>query len=676
MHQVNIFRDPRWGRGQETPGEDPTLNGEYGSMFIAGFQGDPVAPVAGAAPPPLMQLKSSACAKHFFAYSLENCFNAHDNCRFNFDANLTQQEIEDTYLPAFQTSIQVGRVSGLMCSENAVNGVPACANHWAMTTVARDAWGFDGYVTGDCGAVDVALAPYPTSHTWPKGGNGHGYTMPSNTSIESAGLDTDCRGGGPSPALGTAADVDAALRHLWSVQIRLGRFDPLVSSPWNKLGYSSMGTSEHQQLALEAARQGIVLLKNDGQALPLRAQGELIAVVAKQHGRAVAAIATASSIAMIGPNWEVKSGGYSGSGSTGPFTLPTATYVSKYANMTDDKGHPAVLKVIPGCTDAECASDAGIEAAVAAAATADIVMVAVGIDGTFEGENNDGRALSGDIGLPGRQVELVGRVAAAAKRPIIVVLTGSSVDVTALKANSKVGAILWRGYSGEASGMALADVVFGRYNPSGRLTTTWYPQSFVTAWKPGVDPYTGATGTPPRNASFFDHHTRPNATTGNPGRTYRFYADQRAPPVYKFGAGLSYTSFGHVRNSAADIRVDAVRIQQYAEMATRRSTFRRDAEQAWIAHTVKVNVTNAGDRDGAHSLLAFAVPPGAGVDGAPLRSLIGFEKVWLEPGETKGVAVMVTAHDLTLTLPQGGRSAVRGEWIIEVGHTETKVTVA
>ena len=632
--------------------------------------------MAAATPPPLAQLKSSACAKHYFAYSLENCFNAHDNCRFNFDANLTQQEIEDTYLPAFQSSVEVGRVSGLMCSENAVNGVPACANHWAMTTVARGAWGFDGYVTGDCGAVDVAFAPYPTSHTWAKGANGHGYTMPGNTSIESAGLDSDCRGPGPSPALGAAADVDAALKHLWSIEIRLGRFDPLASSPWNKLDYRSMGTPEHQQLALEAARQSIVLLKNDGRTLPLESHGESIAPVTEQHGGVVTGAATAASIAMIGPNWEVKSGGYSGSGSTGPFTLPTASYVSRYANVTDSKGRPVVLNVIPGCYDARCTNDTGIVAAVAAAAAADVVMVAVGIDGTFEGENNDGRALSGDIGLPGLQQELVSRVAAAAKAPIIVVLTGSSVDVTELKSNPKVGAILWRGYSGEASGMALADVVFGRHNPAGRLTTTWYPQSFVTAWRPGVDPYTGAIGTPPQNASFFDHHTRPNATTGNPGRTYRFYADKRAPPVYTFGAGLSYTSFGHARTSAAATLVDAVRVQQYAEMATRRSTFRRDAAQAWIAHTVKVNVTNTGDRGGAHSLLAFAVPPGAGEGGAPLRSLVGFEKVWLEPGETKGVAVEITVHDLTLTLPQGGRSAVRGEWIFEVGHTETKVTVA
>ena len=126
------------------------MNGMYGALFVSGFQGDATAPLTGSGPePPLRQLKSSACAKHFFAYSLENCFNERDNCRFNFNANATQQEIEDTYMPAFQSTVEVGRVTGLMCSENAVNGQPTCANHWALNTVARTSWGFSGYVTGD-----------------------------------------------------------------------------------------------------------------------------------------------------------------------------------------------------------------------------------------------------------------------------------------------------------------------------------------------------------------------------------------------------------------------------------------------------------------------------------------------------------------------------------------------
>lgn len=257
-------------------------------------------------------------------------------------------------------------------------------------------------------------------------------------------------------------------------------------------------------------------LKNTGATLPLRRS---------EPNRP-------TSIVMIGPTWEIKAGGYSGRGTGGPYTAPTAAFISRHANTT----------VLAGCMDVSCTDGSGVTAAVTAAAEADIVLVAIGeslikppfsisfltvgistglsSDGDpsdrFEAENNDRRALSGDIGMPGHQGELVSKVAAAARKPVIVVVTGSSLDLTELKHNKNVGAILWRGYSGEAAGMATADVLFGTFNPSGRLTSTFYPQSFVTAWKSGIDPYTGGPN-PPRNASYFDHHVRPNSTTGKPG---------------------------------------------------------------------------------------------------------------------------------------------------------------
>ena len=274
-----------------------------------------------------------------------------------------------------------------MTSENAVNSIPPSANRWALTTVLRGAWGFEGYVTGDCGAVDAAFAPYPTTHNFTRADlpehqfphYGHGYRPPAGvTGLESAGFDVDCKRG-PSQAVGTPTDQDAALRHLWAIQFRLGRFDPLSASPHNNLSYQQMGSAQHQQLALEAARQGMVLLKNTKQALPLSTTSKALKV------------------AMLGPTWEVKSGGYSGGGTGGPFTATAATFVSKYAKS------PAV--VVPGCWDVECRNSSGIAAAVAAAAAADVVLVAIGIDAvTFEKENTDHRALSADIGLPGRQV--------------------------------------------------------------------------------------------------------------------------------------------------------------------------------------------------------------------------------------------------------------------------------
>jgi hypothetical protein len=290
----------------------------------------------------------------------------------------------------------------------------------------------------------------------------------------------------------------------------------------------------------------------------------------------------------------------------------------------------------------------------------------------FEAENDDRRALSGDIGLPGHQGELVNRVAAAAKRPIIVMVTGSSVDISSLKSNDQVGAILWRGYSGEASGLATADVLFGLANPSGRLTTNWYKQSFVTSWNPGIDPYTGAPN-PPRNASYFDHHTRPDNATGNPGRGYRFFTGE---PVYAYGHGLSYSTYEHVLLSPAMVTVGAEAVRLYAVAATRLHNFRRDSSLARVVHTTEIAVTNSGARAGSHSVLAYAVPPTAGIGGAPLRSLIGFEKIWLRPGESKRIAFAVTTHDLTLTKLEGGREVVAGLWTIEVGDAECKLVLS
>ena len=219
---LNILRDPRWGRGQETPGEDPLLNGKYGENFVLGFEhpdgssGDAIA--------------ASACPKHFFAYNLENCFKVKDNCRHTFDmANLSQGELEATYLPPFEQAVASGRASGLMCSYNAVNGTPSCANAWGIETLARGKWGFGGYVTSDCHAVVAVELPFPTSHTWDPQRSGHGFDL-KGASLASLGVDLNCNLGGGSVvrANATAVSPDAkqALTHLFDVLFRLGVFDP------------------------------------------------------------------------------------------------------------------------------------------------------------------------------------------------------------------------------------------------------------------------------------------------------------------------------------------------------------------------------------------------------------------------------------------------------------------
>jgi len=218
----------------------------------------------------------------------------------------------------------------------------------------------------------------------------------------------------------------------------------------------------------------------------------------------------------------------------------------------------------------------------------------------------------------------------------------------------------------------VADFLFGAFNPAGRLTSTFYPASFIDAWKPGIDPYTGGAASV-RNASFFDVSMRPNATTGNPGRSHRFYTGS---PSFKFGDGISFTTFGYTLEPASPPRanVSMHELEAYSQAATTQHMFTRASPLAGVVHTVRVRVRNTGSVAGAHTVLAFVSPPMPGVDGAPLRSLIGFDKVFLEPGEATAVEFPVTKHDLTLSAPSGGRAVSRGEWAVTIGN-DNELTV-
>jgi|EP01043_Picozoa_sp_COSAG02_P003117 beta-D-xylosidase 4 len=379
------------------------------------------------------------------------------------------------------------------------------------------------------GAVAGVTNPEPKAHPWAQdselqlgpddvnrvadrgigSAGGHGYSIPNGSSLASAGLDSNCNLGGGSIDSRTGPEGDAAraqaLEHLFTVQMRLGLFDPLEGNRFAALDGENVATENNQQLALDAARQGIVLLQNLHSTLPLEpGLGQL---------------------ALLGPCLEVRAGGYSKSGTGGAYTGSAVSAIANYS------GSQPVIVV--GCADPkfvmgkrkssaiDCAEDSeGFAAAVQAATTAASTIVSIGIDGSFEGENGDYRAFAG-IGLPGAQLKLVQSVAAASPSPIIVTVSGSSVDLSPIKAHPNVGAIVWIGYGGEAAGQALADVLFGVHNPDGKLTTTFYPTTYPDQWVQGTDPYTGGVSSP-RNASYFDSHMRPNKTTGNPGRTHRF----------------------------------------------------------------------------------------------------------------------------------------------------------
>ncbi|PKI44097.1 hypothetical protein CRG98_035509 [Punica granatum] len=414
---VNILRDPRWGRGQETPGEDPMLAGQYAASYVRGLQGN-----AGD------RLKVAACCKHFTAYDLDN-WNGFD--RFHFNALVSKQDIVDTFDVPFRMCVMEGKVASVMCSYNQVNGVPTCADPNLLRKTVRGAWRLDGYIVSDCDSVGVFY------------GTQHFTSTPEQAAADAikAGLDLDC---GPflglhsekavSAGLLKEADINGALVNTLTVQMRLGMFDGEPSTqPYGHLGPKDVCTPAHQELALEAARQGIVLLKNEGPILPLLAH----------HHR---------TMAVIGPNSDA-----------------TVTMIGNYAGVAC--GYTTPLQGIRrysrtvhqrGCADVACSDNRLFGGAIDAAAHADATVLVMGLDQSIEAEFRDRAGLL----LPGRQQELVSKVAAASKGPVVLVLmSGGPVDVSFAKGNPKISAILWAGYPGQAGGAAIADILYGASNP-------------------------------------------------------------------------------------------------------------------------------------------------------------------------------------------------------------------
>nr|VDD34129.1 unnamed protein product [Brassica oleracea] len=591
---INVFRDPRWGRGQETPGEDPKVVSEYGVEFVRGFQeikktnvlksslgnGDDDDDGDGG------KLMLSACCKHFTAYDLEKWGNF---TRYDFNAVVTEQDMEDTYQPPFQSCIEDGKASCLMCSYNAVNGVPACARQ-DLLQKARVDWGFKGYITSDCDAV-ATIFDY------------QGYTNSAEEAVADAikaGVDINCgtymvRHTQSAIDKGKVSEeqIDRALLNLFAVQLRLGLFDGNPKQGrYAKLGSNDICSSSHRELALEAARQGIVLLKNDHKLLPLK----------KSH---------VSSLAIIGPmanNISSMGGTYTGK------PCQRKTLFSELLEYVKKTSYAS------GCSDVACDSPAGFKEAVAIAKGADFVIVVAGLDLTQETEDKDRVSLS----LPGKQRDLVTSIAAASKKPVILVLTGGGpVDVTFAKTDPRIGSIVWIGYPGETGGQALAEILFGDFNPGGRLPMTWYPQSFS-------------------EVAMSDMHMRADSSRGYPGRTYRFYTGDQ---VYKFGTGLSYTEFDYEILSAPTRLGLSEVIPQDSSSHKKLLLQKGEGELRYLQlddlavnsceslrFNVRFSVRNTGEIDGSHVLMLYSRMPRV-LSGVPERQLIGFERVHVRSSE-------------------------------------------
>jgi beta-glucosidase len=428
---LNIFRDPRWGRGQETFGEDPVLTGRLGVAFIGGMQGDDA-----------RMLKTVATAKHFAVHS------GPEALRHVFDARPSAHDLADTYLPQFEAAVREGQVASVMAAYNRLDGQACAASPQLLAETLRGRWGFAGYVVGDCGAVDDIFATH------------HLTASPAAAAAAAlrAGTDLDCGHAyaalGPALASGlvTEAELDRALVRLFTARFRLGLFDAPEQVPWSRLPDSVIDAPAHRELARLAAARAVVLLENRGDVLPLAA--------------------TIKRLAVVGPtadDEEVLLANYHGTPSHAVTLLDGIKAAARARGVTVRYARGAALAGAGG-------SSAQLADAVAAARKSDLTVAVVGLDPRLEGEENDSPLNpAGDrreIELPPGQERLVEALVATGK-PVVVVLTGGSALAVPWAA-AHAAALLTAWYPGEEGGNAVADVLFGQANPGGRLPITIY----------------------------------------------------------------------------------------------------------------------------------------------------------------------------------------------------------
>jgi xylan 1,4-beta-xylosidase len=487
---INPLRDPRWGRGQEVPGEDALAVAEYVRALIPGLQGqeedgdgapDHVLARAGAAAAAAAaaepKWKLVATCKHFAGYDIENW---KGNKRYGFNAVISRADLQDYYLAPFRACVRDAGARSVMCSYNAVNGVPTCADPWLLQSVLRDQWGFSQdyddssannnksarWVTADCDA----LANVWTDHHY-----GRSAADAAAQSLN-AGTDLDCGDFWPKNLaaahdgkLFTDAALDRSLVRRYASLVRLGWFDapgpqPQPGNPDRQIGWEAVGTAAASALALRAAVEGLVLLKNSNAALPLATGGGSSPTTAKKK------------IAVIGPLGSATTqmqGNYFG----------TAQRISSVASAFRDAGHS--VTAVQGC-DISGSGTSGFSTALAATRGADAVVFVGGMDTSVEAEDRDREQIT----WPGQQVALIKQLASAvqgsggnanssSKPPLVVVQMGTMVDSSALEAEKGVDALLWAGYPGQDGGKAIVNVLLGQNAPAGRLPVTQYPAAYV-----------------------------------------------------------------------------------------------------------------------------------------------------------------------------------------------------
>ncbi len=429
---VNIYRDPRWGRGQETWGEDPYLTGELGSAFVRGLQGDDP-----------RYLKAAACAKHYAVHS------GPEKLRHGFDAHASLRDMHETYLPAFHALVQAG-VESVMGAYNRTNGEPCCAHPYLMEKMLRDEWGFQGHYVSDCGAVSDIY----TGH--------HKGADPASAAALALtrGCDLECGntyqhlGEALERGLVTGEDIDRGLARVLTTRFKLGMFDPSEQVPYASTPLSVVGSDEHRALTYEAAAKSIVLLKNRNNILPISPDTRTIRVLGP----------TATDVGVLLGSYH---------GLNGTLTTLLEGIVARMPEGVGLEYRMGVQLLQPNTATQEWLFIPRSQP--------DIVIACMGLTPMLEGEEGDAIASTeegdrADIALPAVQAEFVRKLGRAGARVVLVLTGGGPIELGDLE--DLVEAVLFVGYPGEAGGLALADILFGHVTPSGKLPLT-FPRSLA-----------------------------------------------------------------------------------------------------------------------------------------------------------------------------------------------------
>lgn len=573
---VNIFRDPRWGRGHETFGEDPYLTSRLGVRFIEGLQGHDE-----------HYMKAAACAKHFAVHS------GPEDIRHSFDAKTTKKDLYETYLPAFRACVQEAKSEAVMGAYNRVNGVPCCGNEELLIRILREEWGFDGHVVSDCWAIRDFY-------------EGHMVTAGPLDSVSMAmnnGCDLNCGvlfrylTEAVKQGLVPEERIDEAVTRLFTTRMKLGAFEKEGGNPFDEIPYEVVDSVKMQELNLETAQSCVVLLKNEENLLPLDKT-------------------KIKTIGVIGPNANNRKalvGNYEGTASR---------YITVLEGIQDYVGDDIRVYTSEGChLYQESLSGPGtkndrISEVKGVCAASDVVVVCLGLDAGLEGEEGDtgNQYASGDkpnLALPGLQQELLETVYAGNKPVVLVLLSGSALAIP--WADEHIPAIVQGWYPGAQGGKAIANILFGEKNPEGRLPVTFYR-------------------TTEELPEFTDYSME--------NRTYRYMKNEA---LYPFGYGLSYTDFTYSGQKVSAEFLDEKGIE------------------------VKAVVTNAGKLAGRETVQVYVK---ADREGTPNPQLKAVKKLWLKPGESREVSLLLKPAAFALYEEDGISRVKTGEYWVFIGGSQ------